>query len=439
MTRIGFCGLGKLGYPVAAAMAWKGYQVMGYDIRKEARNHNKKDYLETGPDGVQNINEWLGEHSEIQDRFTFGSLAEVADHSDIIFVAVQTPHDPRYEGITPLPKKRVDFDYKYLKSAVVDLAKHVKRDTIVVIISTVLPGTIRREILPLCNEYMKIIHEPLFIAMSTTIRDFLNPEFVLTGVDKENKRYAKKLEIFYKSIHTRPLRIMSIESAETTKTSYNTWISGKLAMTNTIGHLCHQIKNADCDDVMLALQAATDRIVSSKYMYSGSPDGGGCHPRDNIAMSYIAKKYNLHYDLFDAFMMERQNHCQWWVDLLVFHSNYTKEGVKRFQQLPMVILGYTFKPETNIVVGSPALLTAELLTQAGNKVEIWDPVRNPGDTKKLPRIASKEPRAYLIGCKHVCFKDYKFKPGSVVIDPHRYLDSQRGVELVSIGSGSEGS
>ena len=137
--------------------------------------------------------------------------------------------------------------------------------------------------------------------------------------------------------------------------------------------------------------------------------------------------------------MERQNTAKWLGDLLVNHSQFTKDGVKRTQSLPLVILGYTFKPEINITTGSHALLIAELLSQQDNKVEIWDPVRNPSDATKLPRITTQEPRAYLIGCKHECFKSYKFKPGSVVIDPHRYLNPQRGVELVAIGAGPEGS
>src|SRR5690606_1375740 len=105
---------------------------------------------------------------------------------ELIFVPIQTPHKPRYEGITPLPNERVDFDYSYLKAGIKALSDEIARqgkDKIVIIISTVLPGTIEREIKPLLNEHVKLAYNPFFIAMSQTISDFLYPEFVLLGVD----------------------------------------------------------------------------------------------------------------------------------------------------------------------------------------------------------------------------------------------------------------
>ena len=104
---------------------------------------------------------------------------------EIIFVAVQTPHDPKYEGITKLPDERVDFDYTYLVNCIKNLSKYVDEngeEKIVVIISTVLPGTIRKHVIPIMSEKIKLCYNPFFIAMGTTIKDFLDPEFVLFGV-----------------------------------------------------------------------------------------------------------------------------------------------------------------------------------------------------------------------------------------------------------------
>ncbi len=338
-----------------------------------------------------------------------------------------------------MPEDRMDFDYKFLKKAIKDLAAYIRKDTMVVIISTVLPGTIRREILPCCTPFMKIVYSPLFIALGQVMSDYLNPEFVLAGIEKGNESFVGDFRGFYKAIHSAPVQVMSIESAEATKVLYNTALTMKISFANIVGELCHKIKHADCDDVVDALKSATDRLISTKYMDPGMGDGGGCHPRDNIALSWLYKEKDLHFDLFGAFMVERQNHCLWLGDLLIHHSHYTKDDIMRFQPLPMVILGYTFKPETNIVTGSPALLVAELLSSDEYTVALWDPIRNLQDAPKLPGIVKEEPRAYLIGCKHECFTEYEFAEGSVVIDPHRYLYPQRGIELVSIGAGPEGS
>jgi UDPglucose 6-dehydrogenase len=103
--RIGFVGLGKLGYPCALAASLRGHHVMGYDINPEMMNNLPKRYYETAQDGSTPMYTLL-EKSCVR----FGGLQEVIDHSEIVFVAVQTPHDPRYEGITRMPSERADFD-----------------------------------------------------------------------------------------------------------------------------------------------------------------------------------------------------------------------------------------------------------------------------------------------------------------------------------------
>ena len=115
--------------------------------------------------------------------------------------------------------------------------KNKKKNKVVIIISTVLPGTISREIKPLLNKYVKLCYNPFFIAMGTTINDFLNPEIILFGVD--DKHAAKKAEKFYKTINNSPFFKTSIENAELIKVCYNTFISTKIAFINTIMELCH--------------------------------------------------------------------------------------------------------------------------------------------------------------------------------------------------------
>lgn len=409
---IGFVGLGKLGLPCAVAVDQKRHSVMGFDLDASRMQKETTNYRETGPDGISAFEPLLK-----KSNLRFGSLDEVVKHSEIIFVAIQTPHEERYEGITRIPKERVDFNYKHLISGVKAVSKAIEKlgeDRVVVVISTVLPGTIKKHILPLTNKHVKLCYNPFFIAMGTTMRDFLNPEFILFGVVDE--KAAKLAEKFYRTLHASPFYPTTLENAELIKVSYNTFIGMKIVYANVLMEICHKMGTTmDVDAVTDALKLATDRLISPKYLTAGMGDGGGCHPRDNIAMSWLARKLDLSYDFFDALMVARENQTEWLAELMMEHK------------LPKVILGKAFKPETNITTGSPSILLKNLLEDKRQRVTMFDPY-----------IDGKPPKwkksVFFIGTKHPQFAQYKFPAGSVVIDPWRFIPKRKGVDVIHVGN-----
>lgn len=412
--RIGFIGLGKLGLPVAVCIDMKGHKVMGFDLDPTRMSKDPQPYQEAGPDGKRNFNHWLD-----KSNLSFGSVKEVCDHAEIIFVPVQTPHAAKYEGITRIPRTRVDFEYSYLKTAVSAIAEAVgDKHVILSVISTCLPGTMRREIMPLLHENTDLVYNPSLIAMGTTMRDFLDPEFIMIGTES---LHAKETMIrFYETITGAPIRTMSIESCELTKVLYNTFISGKIAFANTVMELCQRIEQADCDEIMTTLKGAHRRLISPLYLDGGMGDGGGCHPRDNIAMSWLAKKHCLSFDLFDAEMKCREAQTDWLASILIrYAANH---------QLSVTILGYAFKPETNLTVGSPALLLQSILKEHHIEATLLD-----GHVKETDQNICLTKAVYLIGCKHANYAMISFPEGSVVIDPHRYIPDQKGVEVIRLG------
>jgi UDPglucose 6-dehydrogenase len=407
--RIGFVGLGKLGLPVALAVEQKGHEVMGCDVSADVLTNIRNRHIPYREEGAQAALD----RSDLE----VGNLPAVVEFSDIIFLAVQTPHHEKYEGITRIPDERVDFDYTWLVQSVKDVSRALDdlgEDRIVIIISTVLPGTIEREVKPYLSPHVKLCYNPFFIAMGTTMHDFVTPEFVLFGVDDPHA--AEVAREFYSTIHAAPFYETDIKSAELIKVAYNTFIGLKIVFANTMMEICHHT-GADVDSVTEALKLATERIISGNYMGAGMGDGGGCHPRDNIALSWLARELDLSYDLFESVMLARERQTEWLAKLMEGHD------------LPKVILGRAFKPNTNLTVGSPAVLLKNILVERGHDVTMYDP---HVDTEP-PEF---EPSVFLIGTKHPEWLDFSFPAGSVILDPWRYIPEQEGCTVIPIGQGA---
>jgi len=254
--------------------------------------------------------------------------------------------------------------------------------------------------------------------MGQTIADFLTPEFTLIGERLTTSSTSKAGEIlaeFYNTIQDSPKLRMTWDNAETVKMCYNTFIGLKIIFANTLMQICHNTPGGDCDVVYEALTQATDRLISKRYLRGGMGDGGACHPRDNLALSLLSDKLGLDYNLFDFVMTVREQQTEWLADLMCQHT------------LPKVIMGRTFKPNTDLTVGSPSILLANILKERGEDVTFYDPVTDPIMPPKVPSV-------YLIGTTWKEFNKFDFAPGSVVIDPWRFIDNvPEGVKLIPLG------
>ena len=299
-----------------------------------------------------------------------------------------------------------------------DAAKKLNKIIYLVIISTVLPGTIEREIKPLLNPMVILCYNPFFIAMGTTREDFENPEFVLLGCDDVNSA-VNEITAFYKTIHDKQVFHTSIKNAELIKVIYNTYISSKIAYINTVMELCEKV-GANVDEVSNALSLATDRVVSMKYLRGGNGDGGGCHPRDNIALSWLAREVGLKYDYFEHIMKAREAQAEWFAEIIDKKMKKTR--------LPLIVLGMAFKKNINLVVGSPILLMEEILREKGiSTPEYYDPVIF--EDQEFPNKRA----LYFVGMNHDIFSSLVFPTGSVIIDPWGMIKQQNGVEVISLG------
>ena len=195
---------------------------------------------------------------------------------------------------------------------------------------------------------------------------------------------------------------------------------------------CHHLPNTNIDEVTNGLKLATRRLISGAYMSGGMGDGGGCHPRDNIALSHLSQKLNLSYDWFDSIMMQREKQTDWLAELILENSNNRQIN----------ILGKTFKPETNLILGSPSLLLENILKEKGHTVFSWDPyVDDKYDevANSYNWLDSKINHVFFIGTKHPDFINFKYPRKSIIIDPFRYIYNIENSKVIRIGDNTSSS
>tara|TARA_Y100001937_G_scaffold62495_1_gene85726 strand:+ start:1983 stop:3152 length:1170 start_codon:yes stop_codon:yes gene_type:complete len=331
--KIGFIGLGKLGMPCAEAVAKKGFDVVGYDIAPRTSS-------------LIDIRQ---------------SIEEVCRDRDIVFVATPTPHEDGYDGRTPTSHMPVkDFNYDAVKRVLKSCNKHMSVTQTLVLISTVLPGTCRREFDPIVTN-TKLLYNPYLIAMGTVAEDMINPEMIMIGTKKgvyETAHKAQQLEAFYNQVCENYPRIEfgTWEEIESIKIFYNTFISNKVALVNMIQDVAHKLGYMNVDVVTEALAKSTKRIVSPAYMKAGMGDGGACHPRDNIALRWLAKDLSLGYDMFESIMTARERQAETMALAILTHGknvHFTSDS---------------YKPGTNLVDGSSSLLVQHYVVKHGGKI-----------------------------------------------------------------------
>ena len=212
---------------------------------------------------------------------------------------------------------------------------------------------------------------------------------------------------------------MSIESAELTKVAYNTFIGFKIVFANTIAEIC-AVRGGDSDQITQALAKAGTRLMSPKYLSAGMADGGGCHPRDQIAMSWLAQDAKLSTDLFGYLAEARDAQTNRQANLILEYS--------KLNDLPIVILGKSYKADINLTVGSPALLLAHFLVKLKAEFTHFDPTIDE-DNPPLDN-----PACYFVATNHTVFKNYRFPNNSIVIDPWgNVVQNQTGVKIVRPG------
>ena len=324
--KIGFIGLGKLGLPCAEVCIEKGHDVFGYDP-----NVKDKSFCQT-------------------------SLHQVVKDTDIVFVAVPTPHEKNYGGETPTshlqPK---DFDISIVQNVLKQCNEHMNKNQLLVLISTVLPMTNDERLKQLVKN-TNYLYSPFFIAQGTVAWDFKNPEMYVIGKDESVS--SDKLVEFYNTISENNSRIevCNFKEAESIKIFYNTFITQKINFVNMIQDVSDKMGNTNSSYICKVLSQSNMRLISDAYMKPGLGDGGSCHPRDNIAISFLAKKLNLPYDMWNDTITIREKQAKLLAEKILEKGN----------RIAFTSIG--FKEGVDNTDGSYILLMQHYIKEKGGKI-----------------------------------------------------------------------
>lgn len=382
----------------------------------------------------------------------YNNPADVIENSDWIFIAVPTPHSEGYDGSVPSshmePK---DFGHDAVVQALGFINEYANKPKKVVLISTVLPGTTRRKFATFLKKEHQFLYNPYLIAMGSVKWDMANPEMVMIGTETGDPAEMQELVDIYKPLMQNNPRYVTgtWDECEAIKIFYNTFISAKVGLANMIQDFALKIGNINVDVVTDALAQSTMRIMGPKYMTAGMGDAGACHPRDNIALRWLAQEYDIGYDMFDTIMHAREIQAKNLAKFLIEQVKEISPAVEIHgvvtqprRMMPIAIHGKAYKPDVPYCIGSYSTLVGHYIKEAGYQVFYVDPLAddrtdciNELEVPAVILMAHNRKITYGYTGEQADDLDYfKFKQGSIIVDPWRKETERDGITVIHYGN-----
>ncbi|MEN3335719.1 MAG: GDP-mannose 6-dehydrogenase [Blastocatellia bacterium] len=427
--KLSIFGLGYVGCVSAACFANAGHEVIGVDVNQvkvDIINGGRSPIVEPGIEEL--INEAV---SAGRLRATTDAASAVAD-SDVSLVCIGTPSH-----------SNGSLNLTYIKRACQQIGEALAAKTrfhIVVMRSTMLPGTIEQTVIPTLEVYsgkragrdFGVAINPEFLREGTSIHDFNNPPFTLIGADDEDT--AGPLARLYANLDA-PLLTVRVKEAEMVKYACNTFHALKVTFANEIGNICKAM-NVDSHKVMEVFCKDTKLNLSPYYLKPGFAFGGSCLPKDLRAINYKAKELDVEVPMLNSILASNRRQVERVVETVL------ETGRKQIG-----VLGLSFKSGTDDLRESPMVALIETLIGKGMKLSIYDRdvelARLFGANKEyiereIPHISSlmcadlnqvvEQAEVLIIGKKEDEFSALaeRITNGRIVIDLVRLFDVQAG-------------
>lgn len=358
--RISIIGNGKLGLTMAAVYAEAGHNVLCVDSNKELIDNLSKGICAIKETG---LNELFQKHKSMME---FSSDYSKVKDTSISFIIVPTPS-----------KKDGSFSNSYVLSAIKGICESIKDSKeyhLIVVVSTVMPGSCADVFIPeiknygnMFGEHVGLCYNPEFIALGEVIKGMKFPDTLLVG--ESDTKAGDILESFHRMTLNPmpPIHRMSLWNAEVSKLSLNCYITMKISYANMIAELCEQIPTGNAYDVLGMV--GEDKRVGPKYLKPGLGFSGVCFPRDNRAFQFMASRNNAMCMLSSATQAINDRH----------NDRYAQKAKQIIGSgdHKIAILGISYKPYTGLTEESAALKIIKELTSSGEcrcDIRVYDPM-----------------------------------------------------------------
>ena len=356
--KIGIIGLGFVGLSFGSVLASKGHSVIGVDVDKEKLKKIKDGVIPFYEPGLQSILK----KALKKDLKVSSSISDV-EKCSLIFVTVGTPQ-----------KRSGEIDLTMVKNVIDKIGKLLSKTQhkpIIIIKSTVIPGTTRDVILSILQRVsgkkvgkdFGLVTNPEFLRETMAVHDTLYAHVIVLGGD--NNSFLKKVKRFYYNLHHNvPIVLTNYGTAEIIKYANNSFLATKISFINQIASICEKIPDADIDDVSRTI--GLDPRIGKLFLDAGPGYGGSCLPKDIKAIIDFSTKTGVNPTLLTA--VEKTNKQQ--IDSII---KLIKQNVGKINGEKIAVLGIAFKPETDDIRDSASVELVNRLVKLGGKISIHDP------------------------------------------------------------------
>ena len=356
--KIGVVGLGFVGLSLTSVLSSKGYDTVGIDINKDKCKKISKGispFFE--PELEKILKNGLKKKLKISNDFS------LINNCNFLFVTVGTPQNTNGSIDLSIIKKAI--------STIGESLKKNKKKPIILIKSTVIPGTMERVILPILEKKSNkkagkdfgLISNPEFLQESSAIKDTKFPHVVVLG--GYQTKFMKKAKMFFMKLHPNiPIIITNHETAEMIKYANNSFLATKISFINQLSNICQKIPGANIDDI--AKTIGLDPRIGKLFLNAGPGYGGSCLPKDMKALINFANISGINPILLNA--VEEVNTKQ-----LKQIIALTKQKLGNLSSKKITILGTAFKPDTDDIRDSIAIELIKKLLKMKPKIIIHDP------------------------------------------------------------------
>jgi len=356
--KIAVIGLGFVGLTLSSVLASKGITTLGIDLDKEKCSKIVKGiptFFE--PELKKTLKKALKKNLLITDKVSS------INNCDFIFITVGTPQ-----------KKNGEIDLSFIKTVVKNVGKIIpknKKKPIILIKSTVIPGTMKDVILPILEKNSKkkagkdfgLISNPEFLQESKAIHDTIKPHAIVLG-GYRTQFMSKTRKFFSRFNPNTPIIITNHQTAEMIKYANNSFLATKISFINQLASICQEIPDTNIDDVADAI--GLDSRIGNQFLDAGPGYGGSCLPKDMKAIINLSSKVGVKPTMLNA--VEKTNKQQ--INNII---KLMKQNIGKIKGKKVTVLGVAFKPNTDDIRDSMSIELIHRLIKSGAVVKIHDP------------------------------------------------------------------